>query len=160
MQNKPEPGTKSSLSRLIERIPVPIKAIVAGIVVYSIGSFPSLAVISFIPCPFSIIVLFLFLLLCVKYFSGRWGDKSSSSVKFRTGNFRSTRLTGNVWVWGVTGALLFVVVVQSTFVVTFRLFEYDPDVMTTFQLGDLPLWFLWLAAIASARAAGRGSEPD
>ncbi|MCJ7738235.1 MAG: CPBP family intramembrane metalloprotease [Anaerolineae bacterium] len=158
MQNRNESRTKSSLSRLIERIPVPIKAIVVGIVVYAIGSFPSLAAISFLPLPFSIIVLFLFLFLYVKYFSGRWGDESSSSVRSRTENFRSIKLTGSVWAWGVTGALLFVVVLQSIFVVTFRVFEYDPDVMMTFQLGDLPLWYLWLAAIASALIAGVSEE--
>ena len=158
MQNKSELGTKSSLSRLIERIPVPIKAIAVGIVVYAIGSFPSLAAISFIPFPFSVILLFSFLFVYVKYFSGRWGDASSSSARFRTANFRSTRITRKVWVWGVTAALLFVVVLQSLFVVTFRVFEYDPDVMRTFQLGDLPLWMLWFAAIASALIAGITEE--
>jgi membrane protease YdiL (CAAX protease family) len=151
-------GNRSSFFRLIERIPVSIKAIVVGIVVYAIGSFPSLALISIIPFPFSVIALFLFLYLYIMYFSGRLGDQNSSFVKFRKWNFRSMRLNEKVWVLGFAGALLFVVVVQSLFVVTFRLFEYDPQVMNTFQLGDLPLWFLWLAAIASALIAGITEE--
>lgn len=151
-------GTKSSLYRLIERIPVPIKAIVVGIVIYAIGSFPSLALTSIIPFPFSLIALFLFLYLYLMYFSGRLGDQDSAFVKFRKWNFRSMRLNGKVWAWGLAGALLFILVVQSLFIVTFRLFEYDPQVMTTFQLGDLPLWLLWFFAIASALVAGVTEE--
>ena len=37
-------------------------------------------------------------------------------------------------------------------------FEYNPDIMMTFQLGDLPTWLLWFAAIASALIAGVSEE--
>ena len=40
---QPVPGDRSSLSQWIDNIPVPIKAIVVGMIVYAIGSFPSLA---------------------------------------------------------------------------------------------------------------------
>ena len=158
MQDKGESGTKSSLTRFIEKIPVPVKAIVLGIVVYAIGSFPSLAAISFIPFPFSVIALFLILFLYLKYFSGRWGNKDSSSVKFRIENFRSLKLVRKVWIWGVIGALLIVAVQQSMFVVSFRIFEYNPDVMITFQLEEYPRWFLWMVSIASALIAGISEE--
>ena len=80
-------------------------------------------------------------------------------MKVRSENFRSTRLNRSDWSWGVTGALLFVIVLQSMFVLTFRFFfEYNPDIMMTFQLGDLPTWLLWFAAIASALIAGVSEE--
>lgn len=151
-------GYRSSFFRFLEKIPVPILAIVGGLFVYAIGSFPSLALISIIPFPFSPIALILFLYLFLRYFSGRLGDQKSSFVRFRKWAFRSIRLEGKVWVWALTAVLLFVLVVQSMFVVTFRIFEYDPQVMMTFQPGDHPLWILWLAAVASALIAGITEE--
>ena len=47
---------------------------------------------------------------------------------------------------------------MTTYLVTFRIFEYDPDVMVTFQLGDHPSWLLWFFSVASALIAGISEE--
>ena len=151
-------GSQSPIAQFTKKIPVPIKAVLLGIVIYALGSFPALAAISIIPFPFSLIVLFLILFLYLNYFSGRLGIKGPLSVRFRTENFRDIRLSGEVWRWAILGALIFVVIQQSMFVVTFRIFEYDPDVMVTFQLGDHPSWLLWFFSIASALIAGISEE--
>jgi len=158
MKNNTKPNILTIFLQVLERTPVPIKAILAGAVVYAIGSFPSLIIISLIPFPLSIFILFLFLFLYVTYFSGRLGKRGFPSLKTRIENFRAIRLNRKVWFWGVTSAMFFVVWQQSMWVVTFRIFKYDPKVMLTFQLGDLPLGFLWFAAIASAFIAGISEE--
>jgi membrane protease YdiL (CAAX protease family) len=136
----------------------PLKALLAGIIVYTIGSYPSLIIISIVPFPASAILLLLYLFIYIKYFSGNWGDKTSAFTKARSKNFRALRIPGNVFWWGLIGALLFVVWQQSLWEVTFRIFEYDPEVMETFHLGDLPLVILWFASIASALIAGISEE--
>ena len=151
-------GSQSPIAQFIKKIPVPIKAVLLGIVIYTLGSFPALAAISIIPFPFSLILLFVILFIYLNYFSGRLGIKGPLSVRFRSENFREIRLTGEVWRWAILGALIFVVIQQSMFVVTFRIFEYDPDVMVTFQLGDHPSWLLWFFSVASALIAGISEE--
>jgi len=151
-------GSQSPIAQFIKKIPAQIKAILLGIMIYALGSFPALAAISIIPFPFSLIVLFVILFIYLKYFSGRLGIKGALSVRFRTENFREIRLSGEVWRWAILGALIFVVIQQSMFVVTFRIFEYDPDVMVTFQLGDHPSWLLWFFSVASALIAGISEE--
>lgn len=160
MQNKKTSGTLSSWSRFLQRIPVPIKAVLIGITVYAIGSYSSLVAVSVLPFPFSLILLGLMLFLYLGYFSGRFVKKGPLSVSFRIENFRSIRLSKGVWLWGVLAALLFVVVQQSMFVVTFRIFEYKPEVMLTFQsqIRDLPRELWWFYAIVSALIAGISEE--
>jgi len=151
-------GSQSPIAQFIKKIPVQIKAILLGIMIYTLGSYPALVANSIIPFPFSLIVLFVILFIYLKYFSGRLGIKGPLSVSFRTENFREIRLSGEVWRWAILGALIFVVIQQSMFVVTFRIFEYDPDVMVTFQLGDHPSWLLWYFSVASALIAGISEE--
>ena len=148
----------TTFRQLLEKLPVPIKAIFTGAAVYAIGSYPSLIIINLVPFPFSIVILFLFLLLYVTYFSGHLGKRGFPNLKTRVENFRGVQLNSKVWFWGVTSALLFVVWQQSMWIVTFRIFKYDPEVMLKFQLGDLPIELLWFAAIASALIAGISEE--
>lgn len=158
MQIEESSGSHSTFTRFFEKIPVPIKAILTGIVVYSLGSFSSLAAISIAPFPFSLVLLIMVMYIYIEYFSGRLGNKGPLSVRFRTENFRAVRLSSGVWKWAAFGALIFVVVQQAMFVVTFRVFEYDPDVMITFLPGDQPAWLLWYLVVASALIAGISEE--
>ena len=157
MQTENTSISKSSLARFITKIPVPIKSFLLGILIYALGQYPSLAIIG-IPFPFSLVGLLLVLYLYLGYFSGRIGGKGPLSVQFRAENFREIRLTRGVWQWAGLGALLFVVFQQSMFVVTFRIFEYDPDVMVTVQIGDTPILLVWFFFIASALIAGIAEE--
>lgn len=158
MQQNKQPEAGLSLLKLITRIPVPLKALLAGIMVYAIGSYPSLIIISIVPFPVSAILLLLYLFIYIKYFSGNWGDKTSVNARARSKYFRALRIPGTVFWWGLMGALLFVIWQQSLWEITFRIFEYDPEVMETFHLGDLPLIMLWFASIASALIAGISEE--
>jgi membrane protease YdiL (CAAX protease family) len=158
MENEKTPGSPSSFARIIEKIPSPITAVLLGILVYALGSFPSLAAVSIAPFPFSLLLLIIVLFFYLRYFSGRLGKKGPLSVRLRTENFRDIWLSGGTWKWAALGILLFVVMQQSMFVVTFRVFEYDPEVMITFQLGDHPVWLLWYFSVASALIAGISEE--
>jgi len=65
------------------------------------------------------------------------------------------RLPASVWKWGLVAALLFVVVVQSAFVVTFRVIEYPADRFTEeYAFDTLPLALAWLAILMSSAVAG------
>lgn len=158
MENENTPGSPSSSTRFFDSIPIPIKAVLLGALVYSLGSFPSLAALSIPPFPYSLLLLLIVLFIYLRYFSGLLGKKGPLSVRFRTEMFRDIRLSGGVWKWAALGVLLFVVMQQSMFVVTFRVFEYDPEVMITFQLGDHPVWLLWYFSVASALIAGISEE--
>jgi len=56
VDQKNELSTPSTTKNLIENIPTAIKAILAGVIVYAIGSFPALAIVSIVPFPYSISV--------------------------------------------------------------------------------------------------------
>jgi membrane protease YdiL (CAAX protease family) len=90
----------------------------------------------------------------VKYFSGSWLPKCSAA--FRKNNFRNVKLSPPVWKWGLTAAILFVVVFQSGFMVTFRLIPF-PELAFKLQykiLDNLPTWLAWLTIIVSSLVAG------
>ena len=157
MENQIGSGASSSFAHFFDKIPVLIKAVFLGILIYSLGSYGSLAALSIV-FPLSLFLLIAILFFYLGYFSGRLGMKGPLSIKFRKENFRDIWLSGDVWKWAAIGVLLFVVMQQSMFVVTFRVFEYDPEVMITYQLGDHPTWLLWYFFVASALIAGISEE--
>jgi membrane protease YdiL (CAAX protease family) len=64
-------------------------------------------------------------------------------------------MSAAVWKWSLVAAMLFVVVVQSGFVLTFRIIEFPADIFAEeYDADALPLWLAWLGFIMSSLVAG------
>ena len=145
-------SSHSSIIRLWQRIPIIIRAILAGIVVTAIGSYTWVLVLALIPAPWSIFIMGGLLVLYCVYFSGsRWSQSTSVARKER---FRQSVLPSSIWATSLLAAVLFVVVVQSGFMITFRILEFPDDLFTQFDLDVLPLWLAWLYIVMAALVAG------
>ena len=139
--------------RFWQRIPVVIRAIVLGLLVSLIGVYAWPVIAMLIPSFWSIIVMSGVLLLYWKYFSGSWWSKATAEA--RANSFRAAKLSLGVWKWGLVGAVLFVVLVQSSLVMTFRIIEFPAAEFTSgFNFDALPLGFAWLAIVMSSLVAG------
>ena len=150
--DKQTPYSDSPIIRSWQRIPVLIRAIVSGAFVSTIGVGPWVLVYP-IPAPWSIAVMSGVLWLYWKYFSGSWWPRVTAEA--RRNNFRAVKLSGAVWKWGLVGALLFVVVVQSGLVMTFRIVEFPAEAFKAeYNLDALPVWIAWISIIMASLVAG------
>jgi membrane protease YdiL (CAAX protease family) len=151
-----EKRTQSSdpaIIRFWRRIPVLIRAIVLGFLVSTVGVFAWQVILVIIPAPWSLVVMGGVLWLYWKYFSGSWWPKATAEAR-RT-NFRATKLSAGVWKWGLIAAMLVVVVIESGFVVTFRILEFPAEAWASgYDFSAAPLWLVWLFIIMSAMVAG------
>jgi membrane protease YdiL (CAAX protease family) len=67
-----------------------------------------------------------------------------------------TKLPPSVWKWSMICAILFVIIVQASFVITFRIIEFPTERFTAdFKtLDSLPNWVAWAVLIMSSIVAG------
>jgi len=139
--------------RFWQRIPILIRAILTGLLVSTIGVMAWMVIIILVPSPWFIVVMGGVLILFWKYFSGNWWPKATA--KARSNSFREMKLTTNVWKWSLLGAVLFVVVVQSGFVITFRIMEFPAEAFASeYNFDIMPLWLAWLVIVMASLVAG------
>ena len=150
---KPQ-AVDSTIIGLWQRIPVVVRAIVVGVVVFEIGVGAWLATAALIPAPWSIVVMSAVLWAFWRYFSGKGWPKSTAEA--RRNRFRATSMPAAVWKWSLVAAMLFVVVVQSGFVMTFRIIEFPAEAFAAgySSFGDMPLWLAWLFIVMASLVAG------
>ncbi len=93
-----------------------------------------------------------------KFFSG--GFSSGKGSIARKESFRLTKLSLSVWKWGLIAAVLFVIIVQASFVVTFRLVDFPAAKFTADykQLDSFPLWGAFAIIAMSSIAAAVAEE--
>ena len=142
----------SPIIRLWQRIPVLIRAIVSGVFVTFVGVGAWLLCLAVIPAPWSTVVMGGILWLYWKYFSGSW--RPSSTAEARSQNFRAVKLSPAVWKWSLAGTFLFVVILQSATVLTFRLIEFPAEASADYGLDALPVWVAWITIIMASLVAG------
>jgi membrane protease YdiL (CAAX protease family) len=152
LTRKPQ-AVYSTITGLWQRIPVVVRAIIVGFVVTEIGIGAWLAIAALIPAPWSLVVSSAVLWAFWRYFSGNgW---PSSTAEARKDRFRATKMPAAVWKWSLLAAMLFVVVIQSAFVLTFRVAEFPAEAFATgYGFSDLPLWLAWLFIIMASLVAG------
>jgi len=155
LKNSP---SESVIVKYWQHIPLVVRAVISGYVVYAIaGTVAWMAILAFIPVPWSLVAMWGVLWLYVKYFSGSWWPKSTAQV--RSKKFRATELSPGVWKWSLVTALLIVVIVQSGLVVTFRIVEFPTDAWDMgLDYEVFPLWLVWLYIILMASVAGITEE--
>ena len=142
----------SPIIRFWQRIPVLIRAIVSGVFVGSVGIQTWLLSLAILPAPWSIAVMGVILWLYWKYFSGSWWPRATAEA--RRNSFRATKLSAAIWKWGLVGALLYVVVFQSSAVLTLRILELPAEASDQYGFTALPVWEAWITIIMASLVAG------
>ena len=107
-----------------------------------------------IPAPWSVVPMVIALWIYLKWFSGSWPPRSNQATRRR--RFRLTSLSGVVWKWGLFAALLFVVIVQASFVITFRILEFPAARFTAdYRIVDrMPSAVAWIIIVMGSVVAG------
>jgi membrane protease YdiL (CAAX protease family) len=147
----------SVLSRFLQSwntLPLIIRAIFSGFVVSTLGIAVWSAFFLGFTTPWSILLMIFVLYAYWKFFSGIWGP--GKTAESRSLNFRRTRLSSTVWKWGLAAAISFVIIVQSSFVITFRIWEFPAAKFTADYklLEHMPFWKAWAMLIMSSVVAG------
>ena len=82
----------SAFIRYWQRIPILIRAIVSGILVFAVvGNVAWLAILALIPAPWSLVIMTGVLWIYWKYFSGSWWPKTTAET--RNENFRVVKMS-------------------------------------------------------------------
>jgi membrane protease YdiL (CAAX protease family) len=142
------------MSRMWNSFPVMLRAVIVGSLVSGLGVGIWGALFSGFKTPMVIIPMIGSLWLFCKYFSGAWGRVKSADI--RRENFRLTRLKPSVWKKGLLLAVLFVVIVQGSFVITYRFIEFPAAQFTAdYKIIDtFPVWQAWLILTMASVVAG------
>ena len=133
---------------------IALKALLIGCIVTFFGITIWTLDFVYVPMPWSLLLMLFILWLYLKYFSGSWYPRSTQEI--RRINFRSVHLTSSLLKWSLVAALLFVILFESSFVITFRIIPF-PETAFKSQykiLNTLPVWFGWAAVIVSSLVAG------
>jgi len=143
----------SALSGLWRRVPVVIRAIVAGFLVAEIGIMTWMASLMLVPGIWPLVVMGVALVAFCAYFGGRGWPKATKEL--RRERFRALKLPRAIWTWSLAAAMLFVVVAQASFVVTFRLVEFPAERFDQgFGFDDAPPWIAWMFIGMASLSAG------
>lgn len=144
----------NTIQKLEQKIPLVIRAIIAGFIVSTIGITLWVGVATYVPSPWFLILMAIILWAFWKYFSGSWGLEYTK--KMRVNNFRNTKLSKRTWKYGLLSAGLLVILLQSSIVLTFRFIEYPADQFKQAYtyLGTLPTGMAWLVLIMASLVAG------
>jgi membrane protease YdiL (CAAX protease family) len=136
------------------KLPLVIRAVLTGFAVSSIGIAIWSLLLSGIAAPWSVLPMIIALWAYWKFFSGSWGSKKCMETKRM--DFRAIKLPPSTWKWGLTAAILFVIIVQASFVITFRIVVFPADKFTADykMLDNMPRWVAWSVLIMSSIVAG------
>lgn len=147
----------SGLAKVWQRAPVLLKAIVMIALVGIAGANGISVFFIALPIPLSLIAMLAYLFLYWKFFSGSWGPKKTAETRKRY--FRAGSLSPRLWKLSLLLAAFFVLVFQSSLVVTFRLIQFPGDrFLQGFGLESQPLWIAWAIIIIASLSAGLTEE--
>jgi len=143
----------SALGRFWMKVPLVVRSILIGFGVTSIGVGIWVLLVENIPLPWSVLAMGATLIVYWMYFSGKWSP--SNTQIFRRFCIRKFRLKKPVWIWGLVAGLCIFLVLQSGLILTFRIYEFQPDTFKTASyLNDHPAWMSWSILIMASLVAG------
>jgi len=135
------------------KVPLVVRSILIGFGVSSLGVSTWVVFAAFIPGPWSVLLMGAFLVFFLMYFSGKW--KPSNTQVFRRFCMRQTNLKRPVWIWGLMAAFLIFIIVNASFMLTFRFIEFQPEIFKTLSfLNNLPALQAWSIVIGISMTAG------
>jgi membrane protease YdiL (CAAX protease family) len=138
---------------LWKRIPLVIRAVLVGLLVTEVGIAVWGVFLATAPLPIALVATPALLVLYWLFFSGRifW----PTTMETRRENFRAVSLSPAIWTVGLGAAALFVVVLESSIFMLFRLIPYPAEQFEPLpMLGDVPTAWLWAAGIVASLVAG------
>jgi membrane protease YdiL (CAAX protease family) len=157
MLDKTTKPKSSGLAKVWQQTPVLLKAILMIALVGIVGANGISAFSIALPMPLSLIATLAYLFLYWKFFSGSWGLKKTAETRKKF--FRAGSLSPTLWKWSLLLAAVFVLVFQSSLMVTFRLIQFPADrFIQGFGFESQPLWVAWTVIIIAALSAGLTEE--
>ena len=156
--NEPSRASSSLLMRLWSRLPIVVRAIVAGFFVFAIaGSVAWTLVLVFVPPPWTLVVMLAVLAVYWRYFSGKGWPESTKAQRRLC--FRATKLPATVWAWSLIAAVTAALLVQAILVTTFRIVEFPAEAwVLPYDFSSLPAWQVWMLLVLAAFVAGITEE--
>jgi len=150
-------NTVKGPAKLWQRTPVLVKAILMIALVGIVGANGISVFFIALPIPISLIAMLAYLFLYWKFFSGSWGPKKTAETRKKY--FRAGSLSPTLWRWSLLLAAFFVLVFQSSLVVTFRLIQFPADrFLQGIGLESEPLWIVWTIILIASLSAGLTEE--
>ena len=136
------------------KVLVLVKSITVGFLVSTVGIAIWTADIYFFGLSTAPIILMLIpLWMYWRFFSGQSGLRNYWPER-RTA-FRDLKLSGSVWKWGLIAGSIFVVIIQSAFVINFRLTELPDSFSSQYKIIEtVPFSVAMLAIVMSSLVAG------
>ncbi len=138
----------------LNKLPLILRSVLTGFIVSAVGIAIWSTFLIRIAAPWSILPMIIALWAYVKFFSGSWGSKKNNETK--RNSFRATKLSLSAWKWGIAAAILFVIIIQASFVITFRLIDFPSEKFTADYkiLDSMPLWVAFAVLIMASIVAG------
>lgn len=136
------------------KLPVSLGAILSGLLIALLAANVWPILLLNLSVPLAALVEIVFLGFYLWWTSG--GGPPSRTGDSRRSAFRGIRLSREQWLWGIVGAIFFVVTVHASIVVLFRCVEFPVAAFRRgYDLSFIPtLPLKWLAVILSAVSAG------
>jgi membrane protease YdiL (CAAX protease family) len=135
------------------RLPITLRAIIAGFLIAAIASNVWLLLLLNLGIQLASIVEAIFLTIFVWWASG--GGPLSAAQAARAKAFRCVKLTSNQWLWGIIAALFFAATVHASIVLLFRFMTFPTaEFRHGYDLSFIPSHPLrWAAVVVSAASA-------
>ena len=142
------------IAKAWNKLPLILRLVLTGLLVSWTGVTIWSIMLSVIAAPWSVVPMIIVLWIYLAFFSGSWGIKKN--IEVRRNRFRTIRISSSVWRWGIIAAVFFVFIVQSSFVITFRLIDFPAEKFTADykEFNSLPSWIVWVLLIMSSFVAG------
>ena len=147
----------NAFGRFWMKVPLVLRSILIGFGVSSLGvSIWTIIVIGRLPGPWSVLLMGTFLIFFWMYFSGKW--KPSNTQAFRRFCTRKIKLKRLVWIWGLIAAFIIFIIVNASFMLTFRFVEFQPEIFKIFRdVNDYPAWMSWSLTTGDSTSPTRDS---
>src|ERR1700722_4793791 len=144
----------NSVSGWWNRLPLVLRAVLTGFLVSSVGISLWSLMLTILPGAWPILPMIAMLWLFWKFFSGGFNSGKGSNIPKK--KLRLTKLHPPPRKWGLIAAALFVIIVQASFVVTFRLVDFPTAKFTADykQLDTFPPWQAWALLVMGSIVAG------
>ena len=135
------------------KVPLVLRSILIGFGVSSLGVGIWTIVAISLPGPWSVLLMGTILIFFWMYFSGKW--KPVNTQAFRRFCIRKINLKKPVWIWGLVAAFFIVLFLHSSWILTFRIVEFQPEIFKTLSfINDVPALQAWSAIIGISMVAG------
>ncbi len=143
----------NAFGQLWMKVPLVIRSVLLGFGVTSIGVGIWVLLVTNISVPWSVVAMGAILIPYCIYFSGRWNPKNTQV--FRRFCIRQINLKKPIWIWGSMAALSIVLFLHVGWILTFRIYEFQPEIFKTARyLNDYPAWMSWSMILMASLVAG------